>query len=321
MTECLAVLSAEKYFESAKEMLEKRDLVGFAENITSAKLLAQEDGDLFAQVLFLRAKGLYLFRNFERAFDAINEALEYNDGTEKIRLEKYKGLIFGYHGRLNDAISLFKELLGQTDDITLLVELYINIVWANLSLYRIEEDKCCLEEGKKYLDLANEYFDHINNVKKTQICNNYGDYYLLNNNYKKAIEINEKALEYCKPSELPKVYNNLAELHLLQGNFEKIEELLHNAEVIANKYNNKFEVAKALYTKGIVEMQNEDWLKAADAFYVALDNFIEAEAFTFAFRCFTHLLDISKQFKLDCINTLREGMKNSFKNTVFFDQI
>ncbi|MCK4259146.1 MAG: hypothetical protein KAX49_09215 [Halanaerobiales bacterium] len=255
-------LSVENFFEEAKEMLEKRNLVGFVENITSAKLLARDDKEFFAKILFWRAKGLYLFRNFEMAFDAINEALEYNDGSEMIKLQKYKGLIFGYHGRLGDAISLFKELVEQTDDTILLVELYINIAWANLIMHRTQEDVNCLEEAKEYLDKANEHFDNLNNTKKRQICFNYGEYHYRRNNFERAIQHQEKALKFCRDEDKPKAYNNLAELYLACDKIDKVEQYLYDAEVIGNKYKNKLEVGKALYTKRMVELKNEDWLKA-----------------------------------------------------------
>ncbi|MCK4261378.1 MAG: hypothetical protein KAX49_20580 [Halanaerobiales bacterium] len=315
------VLSVENFFEEAKEMLEKRNLVGFVENITSAKLLARDDKKFFAKILFWRAKGLYLFRNFEMAFDAINEALEYNDGSEMIKLQKYKGLIFGYHGRLGDAISLFKELVEQTDDITLMVELYINIAWANLILYRQCEEDLVLKEAKIYLDKANQVFDKLTNIKKKQILINYSDYYFVQKDHDKAIEKLKSAINYCQEEDLPKIYNNLAELYLIDNQLVLVNDYLYKAEIIANKYSNFFEIGQALFITSNIEINNEEWSKAVDTLYVAFENFKLAQAFPYAFNCFTKILEISQSFNISCINSLRESIKCQFKNTPFYEKI
>ncbi|AZR72169.1 hypothetical protein BBF96_01415 [Anoxybacter fermentans] len=319
MSECL-ITSGEKYYEEAKKMLEKKDLVGFIENISIAKLLAEKNKDLYAQVTYLKAKGLYFFRKFDKVLEAIDEALKYNEGTEQIRLQKLKGLIYGYRGLYKKAIKIFKDTLNQTDNPHLLIELYINIAWANLSFYRINEKEELLEEAKKYLDLAREYFDDLeNNYKKKLILLNYSDYYSLKKDYDKAIEMLEEAKKYCEEKDLPLIYNSLAELHIEHEEFNLVEQYLHKAEVIANKHNNLFEVARALYIKGIVETLEEDWVRAKDSFYVALDNFNRVHAYRNAFECFIKIIELSQYFKLDCITSFKENIKSHLEETSFYN--
>lgn len=321
MLENLHEESAKEYFETAKVYLEKKDLVGFIENIGCAKLLAQTDMILYAKIVYYKAIGLYLLREYEKSLEAIDEALEWNDGIEKIRLLKFKGLVFGYRGQFEEAIRLFRDLVNQSEEEKLQAEILINLAWAYLSFYRVNEDQGLLTEALHYLDRVYQVFHTLDNIKRKRILTNYSDYYFLNKDYIKAIEMQEEAIAFCNEDDLPKVYNNLAELHLMYEELSLVDEYLHKAEVIANKFGNYFEIGQASFIKGLAQAQDEELLKAKDSFYLALAYFSKAQAYPLAFNCFTKILEISQQFNMICIQSLRENSKGQVKDSMFFETI
>ncbi len=127
-------LTSENFVEEAKNMLEKKDLAGFMENIGSGKVLANNNKDLLAQITFLKVKGLYSFNQHKKALESISEALLYNTGEEAFRLEHYEGIISGYLGKFDKAISIFKSIIDKTKNIELLVKSYLSIAWVYLTL-------------------------------------------------------------------------------------------------------------------------------------------------------------------------------------------
>ncbi len=280
----------------------------------SARILANGDNDLLSKIAFLKARGLYLLQEYDKALSAIDKAMKSNQGADVIRLQKYRGLIWGYQGRFAEAINLFSDLLEETNDYILLTELYSNITWANLALYRTEEKNKLLEEAKKYLDL-------LDDNRKKRILLNYGEYHFCNKDYNQAIEIIERAIPYCTEEEMPLVYNNLAELHFQFGDRFKTEEYLHKAEVLAEKYSNYLEVAKSLYTQGLLEIKDDEWLKATDSLYVSLKYFIKTNAISYAFNCFIQILDISHQLENDCVLSIKRSAKDFFSETPFYNKM
>ena len=128
------VTSVEKYYEDAKEMLEKKDLAGFMECIGSAKILAGTDKNLLAKVTYLKVEGLYSFNQFKSVKNAVAEALQYNKGDEAFRLKEYKGIALGYLGEIERALKIFKALINESENNFLLTRIYINISWVHLTL-------------------------------------------------------------------------------------------------------------------------------------------------------------------------------------------
>ncbi|MCK4260992.1 MAG: hypothetical protein KAX49_18600 [Halanaerobiales bacterium] len=205
-------------------------------------------------------------------------------------------------------------MIDQTDDELIKVELYINIAWANLTHYRVCENEFCLSEAKSFLDLSLPYFDNLERRKKKLIYINYSDYYYLSENYEKAIEMLNKAKENAEERVLPQIY-------LKFNNIELVNKYLNLSETLAAKYSNYFEVAQSLYFKGQSEMQEGDFFRAKDAFYVALENYIRVKNYTYAFKCFSKIIEIEKSIQLDCITSLSESLKRHFENTPFYEQI
>lgn len=316
------VVSAEKFYEEAKEMLKKKDSMAFMETISYAKLLSKDTG-LYSKVVFLKAKGLYILREFDKALISIEEALKYNSNDDRVRLLKFKGLIFYHRGFFNKSINVYDKLLDQTDNIELKTELYINLSAIYLTMYRTyEEDQKHLDEAFKWLKNTDTYFDSIKkDVNRKLICINFGEYYYLVGNINQAIKIQEQAIQYCQEKDLPEVYNNLAELCVMSSYLPKAKEYLRDVEILGEKYHNNLEIAKGFYTNSKVELVNEEYLRAVDSLYLALDFFIDAEALPYAFKCFHKIIEVSKQFDNVCINSLQKGIKGFFKNTPFFEKM
>ncbi|MCK4260236.1 MAG: hypothetical protein KAX49_14760 [Halanaerobiales bacterium] len=311
------VLSPEKYYEEAKNMLKKKDFVEFVSKISVAVESSHNDKDMLAKTSFLKVKGLIVFNQYRKALKNISEALKHNEGIEEFKLTKYRGVALGYLGELKQAINIFKELLTKTDDINLLVETYINIVWAYLSLNRIESKEENLKEAKLYLDLINKHVDCLNSQKLRQLYTNYSDYYYFVGDYNKAIELQQKAIDFCEEENLPKVYNNLAELHLKYDEFDIVEKYVHDAEVLAYEYDNSFEFAQSQYILGMAYQKDKQFLNAKDCLYVALAYFCKAQAYTYAFNCFKKMLEISQVFNIESIKLLEKSVKVYFEDTPF----
>lgn len=314
-------MSAEEVLLSAERFLDERDLVGFVADINMAMLLTRGQEDLFARATLLNARGLYILRQYEKALDAIAQALHYNTGMNRLRLLKYKGLIMGHRGHFTEAVSIFKGLEKETDDRNFLAEIYINIVWANLTNYRVSKDEALLNSAREYLEKNDECFLLLSPSKRKKILNNYSDYYWQKQDYDNAMRMLEKVKEYCEEKDLPEVYNSLAELHLYYDNLDLVREYVTQAEVIATRHGNDFEVGQALYLRGLADLKREDLLKAKDSFYIALTYFCYAQAYSYAFRCFKKILEISQIFNLESIKLLQNSVGTHFKDTPYYAEI
>lgn len=321
----MAVKAPDSFYEEAKKILEeKKDLLDFVSNISKAEVLAVDDIDLLAKTTFLKAKGFVTFYQNRRALGSIEEALKYNSGVEAFKLKKYKGVVLGYLGELKQAIGIFKDLLNETNDITLLAEIYINIAWANLAINTEEKSGVDLEEARVYLDLVYKNFDLLNRIKKMQYYNNYSEYYSAIGNYAKAIEMQEKALNFSEESDLPKIYNNLASFHLKADEYgisDLVEEYTRKAEVIGTQYDNKLEIAKSFYTRAMVELREEAFLRAIDSLYLAFEHFNDSEAYPYAFDSLIKINEIVSDCRIECLKSMKDSLKNKLKNTSYYKKL
>lgn len=309
---------ADVYLKLAEQALKEKSLEDFTENIIITEALLASGGTLLAELYYLKARGWYLFRRYKKSLVAIEEALKYNHNIEnRIRLLKYRAFIYAYRGYFDEAINLLKDLLTQTDDYFLLCEIYINLAWANLDYYRTKNNSHLLTEAKYYLDLAFSYFDLLEDrTKKRTILDNLAEYYKLTKKPEKAIEILEQMVVYCDDEDLPKAYNNLAELYLECSKLDKLQRYLHDAKVIATKYENNLEIAKALYTQGMAHRQTHELLLTVDCLVGAFHHFLSAEAYHYAFDCFSKISEVSTGMQLDFVSLL-DNAKTKFQNTAY----
>ncbi|MCK4257815.1 MAG: hypothetical protein KAX49_02490 [Halanaerobiales bacterium] len=315
-------VSAVIFYEEAKKMLEKKDLLEFVSNISKTEVLVGDDKEILAKTTFLKAKGFVSFNQHRRALESIEDALKHNTGAEAFKLKKYKGVVLGYLGELKQAIRILKDLLGETNDKYLLVGVYINIAWANLLLETSTEDS--LEEAKKYLDMVWNDFEETDRVKKIKYYNNYSTYYSFKGDYEKAIEMQEKAEEFCEEIDLPEIYNNLAALHLdadKEGIPILVKEYTEKAEVIGNQYGNKLEMAKSFYNSAMVELREEAFLRAIDGLYLAFDYFKDAEAYPYAFDTLIKINEIVSDYKIGCLKSMKDSLKTKLKGTPYYEKI
>ncbi|MCK4261198.1 MAG: hypothetical protein KAX49_19645 [Halanaerobiales bacterium] len=322
--ESMFELTPEKYYEEAKKMLKKKDLIGFMENIGSGKVLAENNKDLLAEITFLKVKGLYSFNQHKKALESISEALKYNTGTEVLRLKNYEGVIYGYLGRLNKAKKIFKELITEIQETEFLIEIYLNIAWVYLTLDKNNSKEHNVEEAKGYLELTKKHFDSLSNKLKWKILNNYSVYYFYKEEYEKAIEMLEDSIKVCEEKDLPDVYNNLAELYLKTSNEddgvpEVVNEYLKKAEILATTYNNKLALGYIFYTTAMIELR-EDQFKAFEALYLSFENFKKAEATVQACDCLMKINELMDEYKHNSLKSLRENLKNKLKDTPYYDK-
>lgn len=325
MVETLS-LTSEKFYHQAKKMLEEKDFVDFIANISKAELLAAGDEEIISKVSFLKVQGLFKFNQYKKALESISDALKYNSGEDVLRLKNYQGVILGFLGELPKARRIFEEIQGQVQDIELRVEIYLNIVWVSWTIGKIDSGHNHLEEVKKYLDLANGYFDAVKPRAKGKILDSLSAYYCTIGNYAEAIELEEKALEYFEEQDLPKIYNNLAAMYLefdKKEGFKSIKayEYMQKAEKLGEKYKNKLEVAKAFYNQAMAQLQEDQLFAALDTLYLSFEYFKEAEALTLAFDCLVKINQIVNDYKIDRLRSLKDTLKEDLKGTSLFNNI
>ncbi|MCK4257858.1 MAG: hypothetical protein KAX49_02710 [Halanaerobiales bacterium] len=312
------VSTPKKHYEEAKNMLKKKDLTGFMENIGIAKGLSNNDKVLLAEITFLKVKGLYELNQYKKVIESVPEALEYNEGAEAFRIKKLSGISKGYLGEVEQAVEIFEELLTETEDTSLLVRIYINIAWVYLT---VDKSKECLEETKKYLGLANEHFETLPNILKRKIYNNYGVYYFYKEEYEKAIEIINDSFKYSEEKDLPKLYNNLAEIHLKLdkgGAVEVVKEYTEKAEIIATEYDDKLEIGKAFYVKAMAELEDDELFTSLDTLYLSFEYFKEAGAYSYAFDCLVKINELMSNYKVEYLKTMKESMHKKLEGTQYY---
>lgn len=308
-----------EYLEKAEESIRQKNFEDFMRFIGGAEAVSA-DADSWSQLLYVKAKGFYRFGKWEHALEAIETALAANQNMKNyVRLAKFKASILAYKGQYREAMRLLKELLAQTDDHYLRSEIYINISWVLLEYYKREPMDETLDEVKFYLDEADEIMMKVDSLdKKRRILNNYAEYYKFKKDYESARKMLEEELKCCTESELPEVYNDLAQVYLEQGHEDVMEKFLHDAELIASRYDNDMEVARALYTKAIALMkrnERNDLISVIDSLSIAFYNFTSCGAYNNAFDCFITITEVCDTLKHDCATTLKEQIKEMFSET------
>lgn len=321
MSETTLVLSPVKYYEEAKNMLEKKEFVEFVSKISKAELLANNDKEMLTRIKYLKAHGLIRFGQHTKALEYIDEALEYNiDGAKAFELKKNKGLALAYLGDVSEALEIFEGLITESKDVNLLVGVYINIAWIHITLNK-NTDECTLEEVKYYFDTVEEHFDSFSNRIKWKVRNTYSVYYFYKRDYEKAIEILEDSIKYCEEEYLADVYNNLAELYLKIAEedendiSEVAKEYLEKAEVLGTKQKNNLVLGYIFYTKAMIQLREGQLFKALDTLYLSFEFFKDAEAPVKACDTILKINEIMKEYEHNSLKTLRENMKSKFKDT------
>lgn len=327
MSEPALVLSPAKYYEEAKNMLEKKDFVEFVSKISNAILLAGNDKEMLAKTTYLRAMGLISFNQYSKALECIEEALEYNiDDVKVFELKKNKGLALGYLGEINEALGIFKELIAESSAINLIVGVYINIAWIHFTLTK-NTDEHTLEEVKHYFDSVEEHFESFSNKRKWKVRNIYSVYYFYKKDYEKAIENLENSIMYCEEEDLSDVYNNLAELYIKIAEedhsavSEVAKEYLEKAEILGTRYNKTISLGYTFYFRAGAELMEEQFFSALETLYLALEHFKEAEATVMACECLVKINELMDEHKHNGLKALKENIKNKLKDTPYYEKV
>ena len=293
-------------------------------NISIAVETSRNNKEMLAKTTYLKAKGLITFNQHAKALGCIEEALEYNIGAETFELKKYKGVAKGFLGKANVALEIFKELTTETDDINLLVGVYINIAWVHLTLKNNNPDERNLEETKHYLDLANEHFDSLSSRRKWKVRNHYSVYYYHKERYDKAIEILEDSIKYCEEQDLAEVYCNLAEFYLKSdpdGISEIAQEYLEKGERLATTYNNDLVLGYIYYTEAMIELRDNQLFTALDILYLSFDYFKKADATVKACDTLMKINEVMDEYKHNNLKSFRDNLKNKLKDTPYYEKI
>lgn len=314
--------TARQCYDDAKRMLAEKDLLGFITEITKAEVYSEADHNFLAEVLYLKAKGLLDFNHYKESIKAISEALIFNSGIARLKLLKFKGIALGYLGDLKSALKLFNELVSTTEEDNLLVELYTNIIWANLLLYKTENNGDILENVKRHLDLIEGKLECLAPAKKRRFFINSSTYYAYCKEYDQGIELLLQAIDYSDEKNLSEIYNNLAALYLesdKDGISRYVGEYTKKAEILASRNKDSLEVAKSFFTSGMAELREGDYLKALDSLYLSLKYFKEAEAYPFALDCMMTICSIENEYKVECLKLYKQKLKNEFGGTGYIE--
>ncbi len=325
MVESGLALSPAKYYEEAKIMLGKRDMVEFVSNISSAIVLTGNNKEMLAKATYLRSIGLMEFNQHTKAVDSIDEALKYNTGVDVLELKKLKGTAKGFLGCVSEAIRIYQELLKETTEKIAVVRICINLAWVYTTLDRENHHKGGLDEAKKYLDMAMQYFDILPDLLKRKVLNNYSVYHFYQGEYEKAINVLNEALKYAEERDLPKLYNNLAEVYLKyseEKDFHSslILEYLDKSEIIAAKFDDNIELAFSLYARAKLEIQEEQIFSALDTLYLAFDHFIDSEAYSYSLEVLLKINQLVSESKAKCIKTMQEKLHNKVRNNLYYEK-
>ncbi len=321
------MVSTEKFYEDAKLCLEKKDLLDFMSNIGKAELLAMSETEFLPDVLFLKVRGLYKLYQYSKALEFVNDAEIHNSGNlEKlIYLNNFKGVMIGYRGGLVDARSIFKKYLSQIEDVNLLVETYLNVIWANLALYKIERKEKYFKEIKLFLDSSMKNFSEVRNDLKGLILDNQSVYYFYLGEIDKAIDIAKEAVQYFEEKDLPKIYNNLASICLKFNRdvdvLDEVRGYTRKAEIIATKYNDNLELGWAFYNQAMAELRADQVFTALDTLYLAFESLKKAEAMNLAFDCLIKINEIVNEYKIDRLKSLKDTLKEDFRGTELYKRL
>ena len=307
------------YCEKAEYALKEKNLEDFLRYLGNAETVAS-DTETLARVLYDRATGLYLLRRFESSLKAIQEALSYPQSEAKyIRLLKAKANTFTYLGKFRDSLRIYKEVMTETNDEYLLSEIYLSMAWSYLLFYKSNNEESILDEAKFYIDEAYKSIENFdNNSKKRIVYRNYSEYFKLKKDYDLAIEMLEESLKYCADEKLCKAYNDLAELYLEKNGEEDIEivhKYLHESETMASKYDNDFDLAKALFIKARLDIKAGDFIKAMDCLHTACISFLDIGAYNNAFDCYKELVRVSGLLNDDFVTSVKDKIGRQFEDT------
>ena len=304
------------YCEKAEYALKEKNLEDFLRYIGGAEAVSA-DTESIARITCLRAKGLYFLRRYDSALLAIEEALKYPQGErDTVRLYKTKAIILTYSGKYKESMRILKSLTTKIADTYLLCEIYINMGWSLLELYKNEHEQSALEEAKLYLDMAYKQMESIGSFsKKRIILGNYAEYFVARGENDMAIEMLEEALGYSSETQLPEIYNDLADLYRQrgdEGDSDLVGKYLHDAELLATRYENDFELARALYIRGLSKMDSADFVQVLDVMYIAFHNFMNAGALSYAFDCFSKIFEVSNSLKSEFVSCIQDKLVKQY---------
>lgn len=310
----------ENYLDHAENALKAKDLEEFLRYVGNAESIVT-DTETMARITCLRARGLFLLKRYDSALRAIEEAMQFPQSEKDVvRLKKSKACIMTYLGKYKESLQMLKQLTTETSVGLLLTEVYQNLAGTLLESYKAEPYDAILEEAKLYLDLAFKAVEDLDSKKNQRIIlSNYAEYFKFKKDFDMAIEMYEEELKYCSEQQLPEVYNDLAQLYLQrneEGDLRIMDQYLHDAELLASKYDNDLELAKTLYTKGLSKMDSSDFVQVMDCMYIAYNNFISAGALHYAMDCYDKICEISDALKSEFISSVKGKLTKNLYHEV-----
>lgn len=290
------------------------------ESITNfdTKLMPHNYQELLSKAKSLKTKGLFNINRQRKLFESVSQDCKSNIDID---LSVYEGIIHGYIGNFDKAVGIFKSVVNQTKDKVVIVTSYLNIAWLYMNLGGKTIDGNKLNEAKKYLDLADGYFDYLANNIRYKILLNYSFYYFLKEKYEKAIEIITDAIKYCEEKDLASLYNTLAELYVKftdDGGFlENVREYLDKAEVLGTKYSKALSLGRTFYLRAEVELCEDQFFTALDTLYISFDYFKQAEATVSAYECLLKINELIDEYNQNNLESLKNNLTKRLANSSF----
>lgn len=307
-------------------MLEQKDYTEFLWNLSKADLLAEQDHEMIAEISYLKVQGFFMFNQYKKGVEFVEDALKYNKSEKALRLKNCKGIMLGYLGELSAARQVFLDFINDVKEVGLLVEVYLNLSWVVGTQYKLEKETKYLEELKQYLDLAHAHFNDVSNLMKGRILDNTSFYYYSIGNLEEAISIGERAVNYFEEKDLPAIYNNLAAMYLELdrkdgGCSVKTSEYMDKAEVLGEKYENNIEIGMSQYNQALARLQEGETISAIDMLSSACEYFKKAQALTQLCDCQIKINELLSQYKEEQLKALRDTVKRDLEGTSLFKKM
>lgn len=308
-----------EYLDEARTKIDKKDVVGFTENISIAKYLVRDDEELLTEVLLEQSEGFYKLAEYKKAMEVIEELLNQEtikDTEIKLELLRKKGIILGKRGKYEEAIQIFEQLVDEEFLKFKIVGLG-NLAGMYMLMYIKNKEKSYISKAQEHCKEALILFDNfVDNKLYKQININLGTSYWHNEEYEEALEVFLKTYEIDEND--PTILNNIATTYVNLKEGEFAEEYLEKAETLAMKQENSYAIANSNLIRGrLAYMVYDDTFKAKDYFLVAFDQFGKINGYIEMCDCLDNMLELDAKINRESITILskrlKDGLSKSFE--------
>lgn len=294
----------------------------FVTDISEEELLSGSR-KLFFNAKSVKTKGLFEFIRQKKLLESVSQRVDDGNDTEMMDLKIYEGIVYGYLGKLDQSLEIFKSIINQTKNPVIITKSYLNIAWLSMVFDKKAPKDLRMKEVKKYLDLAHENFGSLPDSLKCEILTSYSSYYYYEEDYEKAMTILKESIQYSEEESLSEVYNNLVELSLKsmanEGFSETARKYLEKAEVLGVKYHKTLSLGQTFFLRAEIELREDQFFTALDTLYLSFEHFKQAEASVLACSCLLKINELIAGYEQNNLEALKKLKKRLAKEPEYKD--